>query len=644
MISTLEDKLATNYVPTTEEVASIRHDLADSEDHLCRLSIQVDELQSRCDQLVDEQQLLSISLAKYKGMLSPFRRLIPDILQEIFYHCLPTSHNAVISNREAPLLLGEVCRHWRDVSRSTPRLWSSIHITLPALTPYDPAHPNSNSTLLSAASSWLSRSGVLPLRISFSSNIYSRLSNIPTNAHVQPFLDLFSTFSPRWKAISFRLENYDWDEFFDRFDAKSAPLLECIHLDGTHIRPTSPGMAPNLLTPAKNYNIFTAPQLLSISIPAFASHILEMPVNWSQLTELDLSNGALALRVVQKALSRSPNLRICAVFILAEWNDFGAGDDPYSPSRIVLSELGTLSIRDDLVAQRVIGAFFESLIAPKLRHLSFRRGMSWGGHGSSEERTMIRSLNAFCHSLVHPLQELELDANSTSSESVMQVLESLPDLKRLSLHSQGQPEIHGDMPYPPWMSPNAFYLTDELLRRFIPKLITVRHHGSNPAGRDTIQSTDNWDTDSDSESEASALDVPLVGLFNSPSTDSGSETRNIVNRLCPNLEAFHCSGAMFSEESLLEFIRARTLKHRELGVVRLRRVGVSFVSGRKPDSSFAEQILKLAEQTETTIIINYPEPLLPFPAPYEPPFSVYQGIDHSDYNMISFFPTRFGPW
>ncbi|KAJ7685693.1 hypothetical protein DFH06DRAFT_49024 [Mycena polygramma] len=59
-------------------------------------------------------------------------RIPPEILAEIFMHCLPprTSRPNVV---RAPLLLCGICRRWRDIALFTPALWSSLGIDLDAL-------------------------------------------------------------------------------------------------------------------------------------------------------------------------------------------------------------------------------------------------------------------------------------------------------------------------------------------------------------------------------------------------------------------------------------------------------------------------------------------------------------------------------
>ncbi|KAF8871500.1 hypothetical protein BD779DRAFT_460068 [Infundibulicybe gibba] len=60
--------------------------------------------------------------------------LPPEILREIFLHCIPPGEWGSFSAYDAPWLLLKVCRSWRGVAFSTPKLWS----VLPFLRMYPP--------------------------------------------------------------------------------------------------------------------------------------------------------------------------------------------------------------------------------------------------------------------------------------------------------------------------------------------------------------------------------------------------------------------------------------------------------------------------------------------------------------------------
>ncbi|KAJ7652524.1 hypothetical protein DFH06DRAFT_907741, partial [Mycena polygramma] len=46
-----------------------------------------------------------------------------DITSRIFLHCLPSHGRVSASPSRAPLLLAQICRHWREAALSTCGLW-----------------------------------------------------------------------------------------------------------------------------------------------------------------------------------------------------------------------------------------------------------------------------------------------------------------------------------------------------------------------------------------------------------------------------------------------------------------------------------------------------------------------------------------
>ncbi|KAF9444239.1 hypothetical protein P691DRAFT_677985, partial [Macrolepiota fuliginosa MF-IS2] len=159
-------------------------------------------LRDRLSTLSLEQRQLRASLESYKGLLSPIRRLHPEILQEVFCHCLPITHNAVMSATEAPLVLGRVCSRWRRIAYSTPELWASIHIVI--IIPPRPSSCQAQQAiaLQHAVAVWLSRSGTLPLSISLvDPDLYPHQPQSPTTAmndQIRSYLDLIAPYAHRW--------------------------------------------------------------------------------------------------------------------------------------------------------------------------------------------------------------------------------------------------------------------------------------------------------------------------------------------------------------------------------------------------------------------------------------------------------------
>ncbi|KZP20024.1 hypothetical protein FIBSPDRAFT_789989 [Athelia psychrophila] len=113
------------------------------------------------------------------------------MLAEIFIHTLP-EYPANLSVYDAPLLSQGVCRRWRDISRSTPELWSRICIHL-GDGQFD-AH-------LEIASAFVIRSAKHPLSISL-----GPLERYPTTIpEGHPALRLLATQCKRWHALRLQL-------------------------------------------------------------------------------------------------------------------------------------------------------------------------------------------------------------------------------------------------------------------------------------------------------------------------------------------------------------------------------------------------------------------------------------------------------
>ncbi|KAF9042204.1 hypothetical protein BJ165DRAFT_1405904 [Panaeolus papilionaceus] len=120
------------------------------------------------------------------SVLAPIRHIPDDILEEIFYHCLPITRNARPFISEWPLLLTVVCKKWRAIAKSAPRLWATLHIPIvfnyqPTSDGYEALYydhllkpallPKSMISELQTARSvalnqWLLRSGSLPISLS----------------------------------------------------------------------------------------------------------------------------------------------------------------------------------------------------------------------------------------------------------------------------------------------------------------------------------------------------------------------------------------------------------------------------------------------------------------------------------------------
>ncbi|KAF7348316.1 hypothetical protein MSAN_01785400 [Mycena sanguinolenta] len=161
--SPFTDRLNTNYVPSEPEILEIRALLVGPTEEIARIDAQIAGMELALIQLTEKRALLQKPIDAHTALISPMRLVPQDVLLEIFFACLPTKHNALIDQNEAPLLLGRISRHWRSVAYSAPMLWSSMHIPP---SNYLSTPPNILLGLERSVERWLERSATCPLSVS----------------------------------------------------------------------------------------------------------------------------------------------------------------------------------------------------------------------------------------------------------------------------------------------------------------------------------------------------------------------------------------------------------------------------------------------------------------------------------------------
>ncbi|KAG2117328.1 uncharacterized protein F5147DRAFT_308424 [Suillus discolor] len=118
--------------PTIHAVVTQRKSqLAALDDHIDLLTRALEKLQGIQARLKEKRAIVQESFEFYQALASPACCLLPsELLGEIFLRCLPQTNYVAPSSDECPMVLTRVCRHWRAVSLSTPRLWASLSISL----------------------------------------------------------------------------------------------------------------------------------------------------------------------------------------------------------------------------------------------------------------------------------------------------------------------------------------------------------------------------------------------------------------------------------------------------------------------------------------------------------------------------------
>ncbi|KAJ7205604.1 hypothetical protein C8J57DRAFT_1099978 [Mycena rebaudengoi] len=141
--------------------------------------------------LVAKQRHLEAKQREWEAALDrvvfPVLTIPPEIVSEIFIASLPTNSHPKPSPTTAPLLVAQICRHWRYIALETSELWASVYI---------PAGRRNGSELLEA---WLHRAKGVPVSLYLD----------PQSALVHSPISFLATYSAQVRSLSITLSLTD---------------------------------------------------------------------------------------------------------------------------------------------------------------------------------------------------------------------------------------------------------------------------------------------------------------------------------------------------------------------------------------------------------------------------------------------------
>ncbi|KAJ7364909.1 hypothetical protein DFH08DRAFT_1073427 [Mycena albidolilacea] len=419
--SPFADRLNTNYIPSDSEIVEIRTLLMDPTDELARVEARIEEMEIVLSQLKELRASLKTPIDAHRTLISPLRRIPQDVLLAIFSSCLPSEHNALIDPAEAPLLLGRICRHWRDVTYTTPMLWSSIHI--PCLD-YLHAPPNMISGLERTVEAWLERSSACPLSVSVFDDI-----NYPSNGvEKHPLILQLLPISRRLSHLTL-VGDAELLRPILRLGSESLPVLKRIWIQATRHQIFGDD--------ADHTNALQIPTLEDVTLQITSdADPLALPLKWSQLTRIRLechlvwrewhrpAAGGLDIGGAFEVLRRCPYLMHCEIRVTRPSKDGSTLDT----SPITLPHLRTLVLS---------GSYFQfqswtsHLVVPKLWALRLGE-VATEGPAIRSSATRDGSLSA------------DIDTDRFTSSGLHELLRSFPTISHLRLSSSNLQQLLPD--------------------------------------------------------------------------------------------------------------------------------------------------------------------------------------------------------
>ncbi|KAJ7354578.1 hypothetical protein DFH08DRAFT_934022 [Mycena albidolilacea] len=447
MSSPFASRLGTNYSAQDKEIDEIKALLVEPCQKLKNLDDEIDAMRKALDKLTEERNTLSAYVEAHKALLSPFRRLPRDVIEAIFMACLPTHRNCVMSAQEAPVILGRICSSWRIISHSFPRLWSSLHIVEPVY-----QHDSSPSLYqaklaqrLEVADIWLRRSGTCSLSISLHCPKEPHpWSEPPRHPRRNPdvWLNVLLPFASRWKHIRLVAPTVTL-AVFSHLGENDVPLLRRLEMahNNHYAGPEVPNNSSHCLTQC---SLLRGPNLSNLSVFGNTANPLDLPLRWSQFTDLTLippssGDNAQTCEILCEILYRCPKLQNCKLFI------HNSAEGNMANAVIECSFLHTLELLCSGIPLHTFGRLLRRLSLPALRDFKVR---GFGHHYSVGDADPFPSADSLLSSFgdLARLESISVDRTAFPGSNLINFLRSLPPTVRRLDITEPMVQSLGDAP------------------------------------------------------------------------------------------------------------------------------------------------------------------------------------------------------
>ncbi|KAK7018475.1 F-box domain-containing protein [Favolaschia claudopus] len=245
--------------------------LAEDRARLAELDSQILELEGALALLLSQRSVVKERLDAYRY---PVLSLPNEVIAEIFVHFMPEYPACPpLGGLQSPILLTHICRLWREIAHSTPKLWRAV-----SLSSRNPFSLNPNNI-------WLGRAGCFPLAIRMNESDGCTVDASSLFAAILPY-------RIRCQYLELRLEHYV--PYLPRIEG-DFPLLK--HLD---LELDSEELDDKI-------EFSRVPMLRSARLDVFAARWIVLP--WSQLTTLELHT--ISLQSCVPILEKVTNLSEC---------------------------------------------------------------------------------------------------------------------------------------------------------------------------------------------------------------------------------------------------------------------------------------------------------------------------------------------
>ncbi|KAJ3503163.1 hypothetical protein NMY22_g18345 [Coprinellus aureogranulatus] len=286
---------SSNRPPTSSELEELKEILAPDEARLIKLEQDIKASQEETERLIKEKAALLKKMKAARSAASWIRRMPTEIMEAIFLYARgPTPGFASLRICDAPLVLLRVCRLWREIAVNTPKLWSSMNISIPAnigkLRPGIRLQDERKRIAFEVeVDRWLQRSASQPLSIRMRKGAHlPRASFYPTI--LSTVLLKLVAHSQRWESLDFEAQS-DLITIFS--EEVPLPLLKRVRISDSGWHPPNfdyDGGPTSILDCPSPFNSPSLHRLILLTTEDSPQRLAALSVNWASLTALTIGN------------------------------------------------------------------------------------------------------------------------------------------------------------------------------------------------------------------------------------------------------------------------------------------------------------------------------------------------------------------
>ena len=425
MMTPFSHYLQSNQAPSEDETRELKALRANPLKEISIIDVEIEQIEGILNSLKQKRAHIQESVDDFNTILAPVRRIPTDVLGVMFSHCLATHRNPVMSASEAPILLTQICRDWRSIALSIPRLWSRLYIpTLgegrlvhypPEALPYASVEEPRKEARMEArmearteeVQRWLRLSSACPLAITL----------IPTNNQetYPPLLDSIIQSSRRWQQLELGYFLYPGSDVMTRLFNLSPDdlcMLRELRIYSLY-SPANIRSQEEQEDPWYQSGLLTAQGLRSIfiaALPQINTFNAGIPPNWKNLNHLFIHSSIL-LGLAHQILTHCCNLVACLLEIAAQWIQpyDTIPDASITLSSCILPHLTFLSLEGDFTG---CSQLFGNIEVPSLQILDYQGYFPASESDEFGLLTFLQNINSLETLRVdhHRLSELESNA------------------------------------------------------------------------------------------------------------------------------------------------------------------------------------------------------------------------------------------